>query len=764
MQLRSLILVIACCGITYSCFSQSLSAAKTAPPEKTIYITKYDSNPPPLNFRSFDLKDGLPRGEVNEFIQTDDGFVWFSLSELGLVRFDGYHFRVFNSFSEDTTSLPNEHITSMAKSHKNGLWLASTRGIIWFDLTTYKSKLIPLPAGMSSLYYRLFEDSHQRLWLYYSENLFLYESLHNKFTELKSHGATDAFNGEKVNIDKTTIFDINESENGDLFLLGNCLLKLNPETFAFIYYKITNTHSPFFTFAIDQDKKNIWLSGWDGLLKLNYKSDSLTHYTFEKINTQPGIENHSFVSQKNDSQLWLSNEQEIRIFNKNTNKVSAYKKANNENISVTEFNAKGINGIEWFWSYKIGFTGLFPSINRFSYHKFLPGNNRSLCQWHDVKNNIIWFGSEDRNNVAHAYKYDAASNKLLEIKLPVKGMGSPRFIMPFSKGNCLIAIAGVNPIARRGLTFGKMFLLNTTTNTITQIKMPIDNHIGFTTDSLIYQNGFSDKDGDYWITTEGQGLIHYNNQTQQFFQYASDAKDSNTLSSNYLYSVACGADNTVWAGSMYDKDNVYNKSDNVLNKLDVTTGKVHRIPLFSKDESVKPLCEDKKGNVWIDTPSGLVCYNRYSGKKYKVPNFKHIFNQAYVDSKGNIILLARDGLWFYDPVKETSRLFNEEDGIRLEYFEGDFLDKRIYLFNDSIFISDSYRFPVSDLYPKKEIPPLHFTSIKIFGKELAITKNVDALDTLILRHNENQISFEFASLSFLSPERNTYACMLSGDR
>ncbi len=84
------------------------------------------------------------------------------------------------------------------------------------------------------------------------------------------------------------------------------------------------------------------------------------------------------------------------------------------------------------------------------------------------------------------------------------------------------------------------------------------------------------------------------------------------------------------------------------------------------------------------------------------------------------------------------------------------------MFNDSIFISDSYRFPVSDLYPKKEVAPLHFTSIKIFGKEITNTKNADALDTLILQHNENQLSFEFAALSFLSPERNRYACMMKG--
>src|SRR6185436_7326693 len=139
---------------------------------------------------------------------------------------------------------------------------------------------------------------------------------------------------------------------------------------------------------------------------------------------------------------------------------------------------------------------------------------------------------------------------------------------------------------------------------------------------------------------------------------------------------------------------------------------------------------------------------------YQVPKFSHLFTMAYADSNGNIILLAPDGLWLYDPVKRFARRFDDQDGINLEYFEDDYIFKRICLFNDSLFISDSYRFPVSDLYAKKEVPPLHFTSIRIFGKEITNTKNADALDTLILQHNENQLSFEFAALSFLSPERN----------
>src|SRR5258706_3560953 len=105
---RRMSIIIVCFCTAYFCSGQSKQS--TNPVDKTIYITNYDSNPPPLNFRSYGVKDGLPRGEVTDFVQSDDGFVWFSITKLGLARFDGYHFRIFKSIEGDTTSLPNDDI------------------------------------------------------------------------------------------------------------------------------------------------------------------------------------------------------------------------------------------------------------------------------------------------------------------------------------------------------------------------------------------------------------------------------------------------------------------------------------------------------------------------------------------------------------------------------------------------------------------------------------------------------------------------------
>src|SRR5258707_3152736 len=73
--------------------------------------------------------------------------------------------------------------------------------------------------------------------------------------------------------------------------------------------------------------------------------------------------------------------------------------------------------------------------------------------------------------------------------------------------------------------------------------------------------------------------------------------------------------------------------------------------------------------------------------------------------------------------------------------------------NDSVFISDSYRFPVSDLYPKKEVPPLHFTSIKIFGKEITDRKST--------RLNSSHANISYAV--FCLKKKNKTTLVLTSD-
>ena len=231
------------------------------------------------------------------------------------------------------------------------------------------------------------------------------------------------------------------------------------------------------------------------------------------------------ISGKSSVAISIASSKAIRGY-KNNNRITLYNK-NSENLSGEEFNAKGINGIEWFWNFKIGFTSLNPAINRFIYYKLLPSNERVLCQWHDAKNNTIWFGTENRGDMAHLYKYNAGTGKLVKIKFPIKEINAPRFIIPLLNNTCMVATGDISHVYRNYSVCGKLFLLNTATNTLTYISKSISNNNQLTTDSLMYRNAYPDKAGNYWITTEGQGLICYDIKTQQFLH--------NSLNQPFLY-------------------------------------------------------------------------------------------------------------------------------------------------------------------------------------------------------------------------------------
>lgn len=68
----------------------------------------------------YGLEDGLPSSEVYQSIQDDAGFMWFA-TDRGLLRFDGYDFKVFGR--ED--GLVNEVIFGFYKDYQKRIWMYS---------------------------------------------------------------------------------------------------------------------------------------------------------------------------------------------------------------------------------------------------------------------------------------------------------------------------------------------------------------------------------------------------------------------------------------------------------------------------------------------------------------------------------------------------------------------------------------------------------------------------------------------------------------
>src|SRR3954453_20273517 len=81
--------------------------------------------------QSWVMENGLPQNTVQVLLETRDGFVWMG-TEVGLVRFDGISFQIF----DQTTSpaLPGNDVHALLETRDGALWIGTSEGLArWRD-------------------------------------------------------------------------------------------------------------------------------------------------------------------------------------------------------------------------------------------------------------------------------------------------------------------------------------------------------------------------------------------------------------------------------------------------------------------------------------------------------------------------------------------------------------------------------------------------------------------------------------------------------
>ncbi len=143
-----------------------------------------------------------------------------------------------------------------------------------------------------------------------------------------------------------------------------------------------------------------------------------------------------------------------------------------------------------------------------------------------------------------------------------------------------------------------------------------------------------DKHGNVWITTYGNGLFCYNKVTGSLGHYLYDIKNSNSISSNYLLSIARDKNENIWIGT--DQKGV--------NKL---TFAKHNVQIIHPDPDnrvengnmVRAFMEDRDRNIWVSTKAGsLYQYDpALTQKKTVIESGVNVYSM-FQDNSGSIWL------------------------------------------------------------------------------------------------------------------------------
>ncbi len=72
------------------------------------------------------MENGLPQNTVQAIAQTRDGFIWLG-TEVGLVRFDGNNFVLFDQNSKP--ALPGNDVSCLLAASDGALWIGTSEGL-----------------------------------------------------------------------------------------------------------------------------------------------------------------------------------------------------------------------------------------------------------------------------------------------------------------------------------------------------------------------------------------------------------------------------------------------------------------------------------------------------------------------------------------------------------------------------------------------------------------------------------------------------------
>lgn len=127
------------------------------------------------------IEHGLSNNSVTCIFQDKKGFIWFGSYD-GLNRYDGYAFKVFRNQLNDTSSLPNNRIAAITEDAHHVLWIGTRSGVAKYDQVTSRfSPVYYLPKGgkkaekITTIVNELKADSNGNMFIATDNGLLLYD-------------------------------------------------------------------------------------------------------------------------------------------------------------------------------------------------------------------------------------------------------------------------------------------------------------------------------------------------------------------------------------------------------------------------------------------------------------------------------------------------------------------------------------------------------------------------------------------------------------
>lgn len=746
-------------------------------------------------FTNYKEVEGLPSGLYWGMFKDTTGFLWL-YSEQGIARFDGYNFKIFRHNPDDSTSIPNSDCSNgmqvangdiyfnfeggarlydtrklsftrqfayknteelfdsyTVKSDSNALYLFSANNLI--RVRNSRCDYFPLP---EKGHYRVSRASNEKsdlTMLNFSGKIFVFKGNTIKFDQLTIYDRSGKLD--------TTVFDIfyRPEENNFIAISKKHLYSFNKNTNCFIpsldLHLISSVELIWWGVPVQYNNNYFVCTSNGKLYKLNIETgeEKIIHLNKKIPEHKVKDKGCAGVIDKK-GMLW------IRSFNMGLFRydiaTDQYEQFINESGNPGSLPSNDVfliipdnEGMAWIGCRLHGLVKMepvLPVMERLS----PPSNKRRIVFGNEDKNIRTFLETESGylvgtlqgllsyNEEKKAYNEETGLFGLGEI--PIGALERDL------SGNTWV-----------GTWSGQLRILNPENN----------RHISlspFLTSNIRVRDLFCDSKNTMWIATQEDGIytvnaneIDFDNPASlKFNPISNDKKNASTISSNIIYTLKEDGDGNIWAGA-----------DNGLNHYDRSSKKWTRYANIAGDQQsihgndVRSLAFDKKGILWIGTNGGGL--NRYNKAENKFTHFTKengLPNDAIYtilcDNNGMLWLGTNHGLCRFNPDDYSCKNFTLKDGLQNYEFN---TEAALKLKDGRLLFGgvDGYNVidPTKIENLKSIPPPVVISSIKIFDREVPPGDGY-----LKLKYTENNLTFEFAALSFYRNQDNRYAYKMEG--
>lgn len=622
-----------------------------------------------LYFEKYDVKSGLPESSVNYIKEDKQGYIWMA-TQNGLVRYDGYRYKVYQLGSKKTNFDPITNVQSLYLDENNTIWAGTVaNGLFKYNRKsdTFIQFVYP-EKDVAITYTILTDDKAGNLW----GTADMDEGKKNYLWKLDKEGHFEFF-GKKIKntnfVDASRIYSAFTSASGKVWFgtnngfysyegknipLKGYNTTTNPEKAREVVYLYEPPSEPgvFWMVTFHGKFKDSKIVRFDS--KLNTYKELIPKREYFSYANATSISIASYISKFFNSiyedkkqQLWFAGFDGLVRLNRKTAIFdyfkTGFKYANTSETDRVYAIKETKEGAFWLSSLN-GLVHFDPKTMQFERYQSDPDRPGTVLKSQDVYSKIIdhtgtlwvgygWAGANKSNRIKSAFSIYKHNPKQIDSYPKEEGnfaSGEKGYNWYSNKygiykwkqeTNSFIKTYAAEPeepfIGRGCLSKEGNYYISTLKNLVFY-NTKTGNKEKFATDKIITEGVLSrpieDDDGIIWLRTNGKGICSFNPKTKKFKAYPyreigekKKAQNAEALDDGWVLAMYTDRQNRFWVGTNQGSLNLYDPIKDSFISYDKSKDKIMRC--------ITDIYEDTSGRLWVGTyQDGIFEFDRKKGR------------------------------------------------------------------------------------------------------------------------------------------------------